>query len=47
VVGEKAEDTPEQLSLPLDQWDEIAEKTRRDYLQGFEGLNSLLQNQEK
>lgn len=40
-------DVPEALSLPEEQWSEIAERTRADYLEGFREAMTFLKKQKK
>lgn len=44
MVGLGEKKTPGALSLPKEQWDSIAEKTRADYLRGFKEAMANLRN---
>ena len=44
---EKSQEEPAALSLPKEQWSEIAEKTRADYLAGFKQAVTQMKNQKK
>ena len=47
LSSDDATSSPPALSLPKDQWDAIAEKTRADYLKGFNEAITHLANGKK